>query len=122
MSEKQSFTGDGTALPSATEFAATFHKIPALIGYGIRCGKPNCKCASGDYRHGTYYALFWRDGCGRLHRRYVRQAEVSEVRAIIELRQGIARERRAAMTESKSRLRELRIWLRDTERLGREQG
>jgi len=35
------------------------------------CGKPSCKC-NGDYRHGPYAYLYWRDDLGKAHRVYVR--------------------------------------------------
>ncbi|RIK72421.1 MAG: hypothetical protein DCC67_19295 [Planctomycetota bacterium] len=41
--------------------------------------KPGCKCAQGEL-HGPYFYQFVRVG-GRLHKRYVRQADVPQVRA-----------------------------------------
>lgn len=120
--KKQSIPGNETARLSATEFAESHYKTPALVVHGIRCGKPKCTCATSEYRHGPYAYLYWRDGLGHPRRRYVRKAEVNQVREIIELRQAIARERRAAMLESKTRLRELRIWVRELERIGKDQG
>ncbi|CAN5587349.1 hypothetical protein BH23CHL5_BH23CHL5_23210 [soil metagenome] len=92
---------------SATEFAKTHYKTPALVEHGIRCGKAICKC-SGTYRHGPYAYLYWRDGPGTAHRIYVRQADVHQVREIIELRQAADRQRRRLMAESRGYLSELR--------------
>lgn len=93
---------------SATEFAETFYKTPALVSYRIRCGKPTCRCATTDYRHGPYSALFWRDASGRLRRRYVPKAEVERVHEIIDLRQAIDQQWRQLLAESRDCLRSLR--------------
>lgn len=97
---------------TATQFAETFYKVPALVTHGVRCGKPNCKCATSEYRHPST-CLFWRDGYGKLRRRYVRKAEVNEVREIIELRQAIAREQRRERDLSRLHVRTLMRWLRE---------
>jgi hypothetical protein len=44
----------------------------------IRCGKPNCRCARGEY-HTAFYHV-WYSG-GFRFRRYVRRADVDELRA-----------------------------------------
>lgn len=93
---------------SATDFAQTFYKTPALIGYSIRCGKPNCRCASTDYRHGPYRALFWRDASGQLCRRYVPKAEVARVHEIVQLRKAIDQQQRQTLADARAYLRELR--------------
>jgi hypothetical protein len=93
---------------SATEFANSHYKTPALVEHGIRCGKPTCKCATSAYRHGPYAYLYWRDGAGDAHRVYVPKAEVARVREIIQLRQAIDRERRQLLAESRAYLRDLR--------------
>jgi hypothetical protein len=92
---------------SATELAKTHYKTPALVEHGIRCGKPNCKCA-GDYRHGPYAYLYWRDHHGKAQRVYVRKADVDAVREIVNRRQCLERERRTLLRESRAYLRELR--------------
>jgi len=91
---------------SAIDFAKTHYKTPAYVEHGIRCGKPNCKCA-GDYRHGPYAYLYWRDEFGKAHRLYVRKAEADEVREIIELRQAIAREWRVKLAGARGYIQRL---------------
>jgi hypothetical protein len=66
----------------ADVFAEMLPKIPrpwleagAVCAQYVRCGKPNCRCASGGL-HGPYYYRFTREG-GRLRKRYVRKAEAS---------------------------------------------
>ena len=44
-----------------------------------RCGKPKCKCAKGEL-HGGYYYHFYYVG-GKLHKKYVKKAEVEQVKA-----------------------------------------
>ncbi len=51
----------------------------AVIAEHKRCGKPSCRCARGDL-HGPYFYLFRRTG-GRLHRTYLRPAQVEAARA-----------------------------------------
>lgn len=98
---------------SATQFAESHYKTPALVEHGIRCGKPNCKCATSDYRHGPYAYLYWRDGAGDAHRVYVPKAEVATVRETIGLRQAIDRERRWERDLSRLGIRSLMRWLRE---------
>jgi hypothetical protein len=93
---------------SALEFANSHYKTPALVEHGIRCGKPNCKCATSAYRHGPYAYLYWRDGDGRAHRVYVPKAEIAQVRQVVQLRQAIDRQQRQMLAESRAYLRELR--------------
>ena len=55
--------------------------LPAAVcAQYVRCGKSNCKCASG-LLHGPYHYCFWREG-GKLKKAYVRKADVAEVRSI----------------------------------------
>lgn len=62
------------------------HKLPGTVHEQyIRCGKPNCRCAQGQL-HGPYYYRFWRDRRGRLHKDYVRKADLEAVRAACEAR------------------------------------
>ncbi len=44
-----------------------------------RCGKPNCRCASGEL-HGAYFYRFWREK-GKLRKQYVPRADVERVRS-----------------------------------------
>lgn len=69
-----------------------------------RCGKGNCRCASGDPgdRHGPYWVRRWRDASGEQRKQYVRGADLAEVREAIEAR-------RARLTEERERrLRHMR--------------
>jgi hypothetical protein len=43
------------------------------------CGRPRCRCTRGQL-HGPYFYRFWREG-GRLHKAYVRPADLEQVRA-----------------------------------------
>ena len=104
-------------MASALEIAKTLYKTPALLSHRVRCGKPHCRCATGE-GHGPYWFLHWREG-GVQRRRYVRQADVEAVRKAIERRQRDRREARRAVAEANAYLREVRRWLRDltTDRL-----
>ena len=67
-------------------------KLPGVVcAQYIRCGKPNCRCAHGEL-HGPYWYRFWRDRHGRLHKEYVRKADVDVVRAACEARREEERE------------------------------
>src|SRR5215207_3942596 len=81
--EKRFLTGAGSAR-AATEIAKTLYKIPALLTTWTRCGKAHCRCREG-HLHGPYHILHWRDGTIQ-RRRYVRAADVPEVRAILKKR------------------------------------
>jgi len=55
--------------------------LPAAVcAQFVRCGKPDCRCASGKL-HGPYFYCFWREG-GRLRKAYIPKADVDEVRDI----------------------------------------
>jgi hypothetical protein len=69
---------------AATEIAKSLYKIPALLSFWTRCGKPRCRCREG-HLHGPYHALHWRDGAIQ-RRRYVRASDVPAVRAMLEKR------------------------------------
>jgi hypothetical protein len=96
---------------ASLEIAKTLYKTPALVSHRVRCGKPNCRCATGE-GHGPYWFLHWRDGSIQ-RRRYVRRAEVAAVRTIIERRQRQDRARRRTVALARAELRGLRAWLRD---------
>jgi hypothetical protein len=98
---------------SALEIAKTLYKTPCLVSHRVRCGKPNCRCATGE-GHGPYWFLHWREGAIQ-RRRYVRQADVDAVRTVIERRQRHDRETRLLLAYSLADLRRLRTWLRDLE-------
>ena len=84
-------------MDSALEIAKTLYKTPALVSHRVQCGKPDCRCATGE-GHGPYWFLHWRQG-GIQRRRYVRQADVEAVRAVIERRQRHDRETRRLVAE-----------------------
>ena len=94
-----------------TKIPETFHKTPALVSYQVRCGKANCRCATGE-GHGPYWFLRWREGDVQ-RRRYVRQTDIEAVRQVIERRGRERREERRAVAEADAHLRELRRWLRE---------
>ncbi len=64
-----------------TKHAETLPKMlpGAVIPQYVRCGKYLCRCSRGEL-HGPYYYRFWRVD-GRLHKAYVRPAELACVRA-----------------------------------------
>jgi len=101
------------SMASVLEFAETFHKTPTLVRHRVRCGKPTCRCATGE-GHGTYWFLRWRED-GVQRRRYVRQADAAAVRAVIARRQRDDREARRAVAAASEDLRRLRTWLRELE-------
>ncbi len=100
-------------MASSLEFAKVFHKTPTLVSYRVRCGKPRCSCAT-DMGHGPYWFLRWREGTVQ-RRRYVRQADVAAVRAVIERRQRDKHENRRVAALATADLRRLRAWLRELE-------
>ena len=100
-------------MASSLEIVKAFHKTPALASYRVRCGKSNCRCTT-DVRHGPYWFLHWREGTVQ-RRRYVRQADVAAVRAVIERQRYIDREERRAAAQAMADLRRLRTWLRELE-------
>src|SRR3954452_15296044 len=104
--DKKRFLPDAGSRPSATHFAETFPKIPALVLDYKRCGKRGCRCERGAL-HGPYVFLRWRDGPLQ-RRRYVPVAEVAVVRAIIACRRGERAMERTAFAE------DLALWRRLT--------
>ena len=48
----------------------------------VRCGKPTCRCTSGE-RHGPYLYRRWRER-GRQRRQYVKPADAERVRVGLE--------------------------------------
>lgn len=85
------------------------HPLPkTLLGVvlpqRVRCGKPRCRCASGNLEdlHGPYYYRFWRQD-GKLRKQYLRKADAELVRAACMQRQIEERRRR----EERDRANEL---------------
>jgi hypothetical protein len=84
--------------------------LPGVVcAQRVRCGKPNCRCATGQ-RHLAYYR-FWREG-GRLCKRYVPRADLERVRAACQAR----REARRLLVQSWEEWRRLRSVVRQAER------
>ncbi len=72
--------------------------IVPLVGVVIpemkRCGRPTCRCKSGNL-HGPYYYRYYREG-GRLRKRYVRPGDLESVRDATEARRRMVRESNTA--------------------------
>ncbi len=102
---------------SATEIAQTLYKTPALVSHRIRCGKPTCRCTTGE-GHGPYSFLYWREGATQ-RRRCVPTAEVEAVRAVVEERRAADQAERVALGQSLEAWRGMRRWVRDLETSGR---
>lgn len=112
MPAKESCTKPSHTL-ATLEFAKTFYKTPALVHHRVRCGKRHCHCAESG-GHGPYWFLHWREGAVQ-RRRYVRQAEIEAVQAVVERRRRDDRELRRAVTMALADLRRVRAWLRELE-------
>ncbi len=75
------------------------------------CGKSACRCARG-LLHGPYWSLRWREG-GRQHRRYVRPADLEQVRASLTEWRCLhppARSMRDQLAELRRLLRQFDAW------------
>ena len=72
-----------------------------VIAERKRCGKPRCRCASGQAEdlHGPYFYRYFRQA-GRLRKVYVRRADVAEVRRACRQRQERQRQERARAREA----------------------
>ena len=101
------------SLRSATDTAETLYKTPALVSHRVRCGKPACRCTTGE-GHGPYAFLYWREGTVQ-RRRYVRAAELPAVRAVVEGRRLADQAERLVLGQSLETWRGMRRWLRDLE-------
>lgn len=99
------FLAGGDDARDAIEMAETFYKTPALTVQFTRCGKPSCRCNEG-HRHGPYAVLRWRED-GRQRRRYVKQADVERVRAVVAERHRERALMRAAFAADLALLRRL---------------
>jgi hypothetical protein len=55
----------------------------------IRCGKPGCRCQSGQL-HGPYHYRIWREGA-HVRKVYVKAAELDAVRAACEAHKRLSR-------------------------------
>jgi hypothetical protein len=95
-----------TAAPPAYRFS--------VCAQYVKCGKPNCKCASGQ-AHGPYFAAFWKEN-GRMRKRYIKLADVERMRELSNQPRLIQRE----IAESNARLRHLSAFVRGYEEIIRE--
>jgi Family of unknown function (DUF6788) len=73
--------GEGTDAKTGGTLRKTPPLPGVLLGETVRCGKPTCRCTTGE-RHGPYLYRRWREG-GRQRRAYVAAAEAERVRAAI---------------------------------------
>jgi hypothetical protein len=102
---------------TATDFAKTFPKIPALQRHMVRCGKTPCRCSRGQLHES--WRLIWRDYDGRQRRRYVHRAEVDQVRSIVEDRRAKRDQDRRQLNQALADLKLLSRLYRDFHRTGR---
>ncbi len=109
---------DRSSPRSATETAKTLYKTPALVSHHVRCGKPGCRCTTGE-GHGPYWFLYWREGATQ-RRRYVPAAEMPSVRSVVERRRTAEQADRQALEQSLEAWRGMQRWLRDLETTGRQ--
>lgn len=76
-----------------------------------RCGRPNCRCSSGQL-HGPYHYLYYRER-GKLHKQYVKPGRLPAVQRGIDARRTLAIERRTARLQLRllvRALREVDLW------------
>ncbi len=102
---------------SASETAETLYKTPALVSHHVRCGKPTCRCTTGE-GHGPYWFLYWREGTTQ-RRRYVPAADVEAVHRVVEARRTVEQAERCAVAGSLETWRGMQRWLRDLENADR---
>ncbi len=90
------------------------HNLPGTVhAQYIRCGRGGCKCAGGQL-HGPYYYRFYREG-RRLHKRYVRRADLASVQAGCKARQEQGAYGRRIVLESRHEWRRLMAAIRQME-------
>ena len=78
----------------------------AVCPQWVRCGRPNCRCATGR-PHGPYFYRFWRVG-GKLKKLYVRPADLDRVRALCRATQAQRRALAAAWDQWRRRTARVR--------------
>ncbi len=105
------------SMRSASETAETLYKTPGLVSHRVRCGKPICRCTTGE-GHGPYWFLYWREGTVQ-RRRYVSAVELPAVRAVVEGRRMTDQAERLVLGQSLETWRGIRRWLRDLENADR---
>ena len=77
-----------------------------LVREMIRCGRSNCRCASGSL-HGPYYYRVWMVR-GTRYKAYVKKTDVEQVKTTIETFRAHRREQQQSAAEVKTMLRESR--------------
>jgi hypothetical protein len=77
----------------------------------IKCGKPNCRCANGLLHDGYYYHFYYVRG--KLHKKYVKKADVLQVKAGCLAYKTNRREMRQLIEESKRDWQRLKRMLKE---------
>ena len=98
---------------SASETAESLYKTPTLVTHRVRCGKPSCRCTTGE-GHGPYWFLYWREGTVQ-RRRYVPAVDLPAVRSVVEGRRAAEQAERLVLGQSLETWRGMRRWVRDLE-------
>lgn len=107
------FLTDEQEATSAPMVAESLPKIPAMTRHMVRCGRSNCRCAAGLLHES--WRLVWRGLDGRQHYRYVRKAELNQVRAILTERRQERAAERVLLDSAFARIREIERWVREHE-------
>jgi hypothetical protein len=76
-----------------------------------RCGKANCKCAKGELHGGYYYHFFYVRG--KLHKKYVKKADVMQTKAACLAYRTNRQEMRQLIKESLNDWRSLKQMLKE---------
>ncbi len=64
-----------------------------VIAQYRRCGRANCRCATGP-QHGPYFFHYWR-ACGKARKRYVARLDAPRVAALCDRHRALGASRRA---------------------------
>ena len=94
------------------------NRATAICAQWVRCGKPACRCARGEL-HGPYHYVFFRQR-GRLHKWYVRQADVATMQSEAQRRRERARREREQRVAWRQQWRDLLAGIRELEHHERE--
>ena len=121
QAEKKKIVPERSGSPRSKKVGESLHKIVTTPAYRfavcaqyVKCGKPNCKCALGQ-PHGPYFAAFWKEN-GRIRKRYIRLADVEQMRELSKQPRLLLRE----IAENDARLRQLKAFVREHEELIRQ--
>lgn len=77
----------------------------------VRCGKPNCRCASAEL-HGPYYVRRWRLA-GERRSKYVKKRDVLRVKTAVETYRRQQKETREELREALRTFRSIRSLIFD---------